>query len=158
MTDYALVGNAIKSTLLADSWIGNAANVKTVEIHKRGFMIQDARDAQYFNVNDIPAIAIVPNAAPKSSTQTTTNEIRSVAQSQVIAVTRNRDPQTGRDVQCGIVANIERVLEKQKSSSQALGIDAYVFNVSTLDEQFKEGDHYYFVSTTNCDIEIVTQF
>lgn len=158
MTDYALVGNAIKTTLLADSWIGNTANVKTLEVHKRGFMIQDARDAQYFNVNDIPAIAIVPNAAPKSSTQTTTNEIRSVAKSQVITVTRNRDPHAGRDVQCGIVANVERVLEKQKSSAQSLDIDAYVFNVSTLEEQFKDGDYYYFVSTTSCDIEIVTQF
>lgn len=156
MTDYSQIGNAIKATLLADFWLGNTANVKTVEVHKRGFMLQDARDAQYFG--DLPAIAIVPNAKPKTSVQTTTHEIRSVVKSQVIAISRNRDSQTGRDAQALIVANLERVLEEQKTSARDLGIDAYVFNISSVEEQFKDGDHYIFVTTTGCDIEITAQF
>lgn len=158
MTDYSQVGNAVRAALLADSWLGNLANVKTVEIWKRGFMIQDARDARFFNANDLPALAIVPNAEPKKSEQVTTNEILSLVKSHVIAITRHRSPQTGQDIHAAIVANVERVLEKQKSSVQNLGIDAFVHNVSTLDEQFKDGEYYCFVSTTGCDIEITTQF
>ena len=158
MSDYSQIGSAIKTTFLADSWLGNPANVKTVEIWKRGFMIQDARDALYFNINDLPALAIVPNAEPKKSDQATTNEIRSYVKSQIVVVTRNRDPQGEKDVQSAIVANVERVLEKQKSSAQALGIDAYVSDVSTVDEQFKDGEYYYFVSTTSCQIDITITF
>ena len=69
MTDYTQVGNAVKTTFLADSWLGNPANVKTLEVWKRGFMIQDARDARFFNVNELPAIAIVPNAEPRSASR-----------------------------------------------------------------------------------------
>ena len=145
MTDYSQVGNAVRAALLADSWLGNLANVKTVEIWKRGFMIQDARDARFFNANDLPALAIVPNAEPKKSEQVTTNEILSLVKSHVIAITRHRSPQTGQDIHAAIVANVERVLEKQKSSVQNLGIDAFVHNVSTLDEQFKDGEYYCFV-------------
>lgn len=158
MTDYAQVGNAVKTTFLADSWLGNSANVKTLEVWKRGFMIQDARDARFFNVNELPAIAIVPNAEPKTSGQVATNEIRSVVKPQMVTITRHRDPQAGKDAQNAIVANVERMLEKQKSSAQSLGIDAYVFNIATADEQFKDGEYYWFVSTTHCDVEITNQF
>jgi hypothetical protein len=158
MTDYFSVGNAIKTTLLADSWIGNSVNVKTVEIFTRGFSIQTLADAQSFDENDLPALAIVPNAMAKSSDQVTSNEIRSLVKPGIITVTRSSDPQTGGEDQNDIVANIERVLEKQKTSTQALGIDAYVFNVATTDQQFKHGTYYYFVSTTTCNIEIQDQF
>lgn len=158
MTDYFAVGDAIKTTLLADSWLGNPANVKTMEVYTRGFSIQSLADAQNFDENDLPALAIVPNGAAKSSDQVTTNEIRSLVKPRIIAVTRNSDLQAGGKYQNDIVANIERVLEKQKTSTQALGIDAYVFNVATSGQEFKHGTYFYFVSTTNCEVEIQDQF
>ena len=45
MTDTVALGAAVETTLKADAWVGNLANVKTIEIHKRGFKIQDLRDA-----------------------------------------------------------------------------------------------------------------
>ena len=63
MTDYTSLANALQTTLTADAWLGNSGNVKTIEIHRRGFSLQDAKDAQFFSHTDLPAIAIslVPN-------------------------------------------------------------------------------------------------
>lgn len=158
MTDYFAVGDAIKTTFQADAWLGNPANVKTMEVYARGFSIQSLADAKHFAVNDLPALAIVPNGTAKSSDQATTNEIRFLVKPIIITVTRYSDSQAGGKVQNDVIANIERVLEKQKTSAQSLGIDAYVFNVATTDQQFKDGASFYFVSTTHCDVEIQDQF
>lgn len=158
MTDYAAVGNAIKTTLLADAWLGNPANVKSIETEKRGYDIQAQKDAMYFSKDDLPAIAIVATAQGKASEQTTTNEIVSVIKPQVVGLVRQRDRQAAISAACAIAANIERVLEKQKSSAQALGIDAFVNNVSTGFEDFKDGEYYLIVATTVCDVEITTSF
>ncbi len=156
MTDYTALGNAIKTTLQNDTWIGN--NVQTIETHKRGFSIQDEKDARFFATDDLPAIAIVPNSEGKQQEIQTTNEIRETVPAQVVTVTRQRDAQAGMTTQHSLVQNIERVLEKQKSSADSLGIDAFVQNVSTIEEQLKKGEYYYFISTTTAQIELTTSF
>ncbi|MBI5427262.1 MAG: hypothetical protein HZA02_03160 [Nitrospinae bacterium] len=158
MTDYARIGDAVRTTLLADSWLGNPANVKTVETHKRGFSLQDDKDALAFSHDELPAIAIVPNAGPKQSDQTATNEIRSVARSQAAVVSYHRDARTGLNNHLQIVANLERVLERQKTSQDDLGIDAFVAEVSTEQEQFKKGEYYYFLSRTDFNVEVTSAF
>jgi hypothetical protein len=57
-----------------------------------------------------------------------------------------------------VVGNIERVLEKQKSSNNDLGIGGFVREVTTDEEQFKKGEYYYFISTTNAQIELTVNF
>jgi len=156
VTDYTALGNAIKTTLQNDTWIGN--NVQTIETHKRGFSIQDEKDARFFATDDLPAIAIVPNSEGKQQEIQTTNEIRETVPAQVVTVTRQRDAQAGMTTQHSLVQNIERVLEKQKSSADSLGIDAFVQNVSTIEEQLKKGEYYYFISTTTAQIELTTSF
>ncbi len=158
MTDYTALGNAIKTTLQNDSWVGDSANVKTIETHKRGFSIQDEKDARFFSPSDLPAIAVVPNAEAKQQEPGATNEIRETVPAQVIAVTRLRDAQAGLTVHHSLVANIERVLDKQKSSSADLGIGAFVREVNTTEEQFKKGEYYYFISTTSTQIELTVNF
>jgi hypothetical protein len=158
MTDYSALGNAIKNTLENDSWVGNSANVKTLETHKRGFTIQDEKDARFFSPSDLPAIAVVPNAESKQQEPGATNEIRETVAAQVIAVTRHRDTQSGLTSHHNLVANIERILEKQKSSSANLGMDGFVREVSTSEEQFKKGEYYYFISTTSTQIELTVKF
>ncbi|MBC8287650.1 MAG: hypothetical protein H8E42_09295 [Nitrospinae bacterium] len=158
MTDYTAFGNAIKTTLQNDSWVGNSANVKTLETHKRGFSIQDEKDARFFSPSDLPAIAVVPNAEGKQQEPGATNEIRETVPAQVIAVTRLRGAQSGLNVHHSLVANIERVLDKQKSSSADLGIGGFVREVSTTEEQFKKGEYYYFISTTTAQIELTVNF
>jgi hypothetical protein len=158
VTDYTALGNNIKSTLLDDSWVGNSANVKTLETHKRGFSIQDEKDARFFSPADLPAIAVVPNAEGKQQEPGATNEIRETVSAQVIGVTRQRDAQAGLIAHHTLVANIERVMEKQKSSSADLGVDGFVREVSTSEEQFKKGEYYYFISTTTAQIELTVNF
>jgi len=154
VTDYTTLASAIQSTFQADSWLGNPANVKTIEIHKRGFSIQDEKDAQFFSTADLPAIAVVPNAAPKQQRLETTNEILETLVSEVVAVSRNRDLQAGMAGHQTIVNHIERVLDKQKSSQNDLGLDAFVRQAATAENQFKKGEYYYFVSTTTARIEL----
>jgi hypothetical protein len=156
VTDYTALGNAIKTTLQNDTWVGN--NVQTIEIHKRGFSIQDEKDAQYFSKEDLPAIAVIPNSGAKQQEIQTTNEIRETVPAQIVTVNQMRNAQTGIEENLLIVKNIERILDKQKSSTNNLGIDAFVQSVSTTDEQFKKGEYYYFISTTTAQIEITIPF
>lgn len=158
MTDYTSLANAIKTTLLADSWLGNSANVKTMEIHRRGFSLQDPKDAQFFSQADLPAIAIIPNSGPKQQRLTTTNEIRETVFCEIAAVSRDRGLQTGMTVHQSLIQNIERVLEKQKSSLNDLGLDAFVQQVSTTENQVKKGEFYYFISTTRAQIELTVNY
>jgi len=158
VTDYTALATAIKTTLLSDPWVGNSANVKTLETHKRGFSMQNEKDARFFAPSDLPAIAVVPNAEGKQQEPGATNEIRETVMAQVIAVTRQRDPQLGLTAHYSVVGNIERVLEKQKSSNNDLGIGGFVREVTTDEEQFKKGEYYYFISTTNAQIELTVNF
>jgi len=158
MTDYTSIANAIQTTLSADSWLGNSANVKTIEIHRRGFSLQDPKDAQFFSPADLPAIAIIPNSGPKQQRLATTNEILETLFSEISAVSFNRGLQTGMTIHQSLVQNIERVLEKQKSSLNDLGVDAFVKQVSTTENQLKKGEFYYFISTTRAEIERTTNF
>lgn len=154
MTDYTSLANGIKNTLSADSWLANSANVKTIEINRRGFSLQDSKDAQFFSQADLPAIAIVPNAGPKQQRLVTTNEILETLQCEISAVSRNRELQTGMSVHQSLIQNIERVLEKQKSSLKDLGLDAFVQQVSTTENQIKKGEFYYFISSTRANVEL----
>jgi len=158
VTDYTALGNAIKSTLQNDPWVGNSANVKTLETHKRGFSIQDENDARFFSPSDLPAIAVVPNSEAKQQEPGATNEIRETIPAQVIGVTRHRDAQSGLIAHHNMVANLERILDKQKSSSADLGVGGFVREVSTNEEQFKKGEYYYFISTTSAQIELTVNF
>ena len=158
MTDYTALGNAIKTTLQNDLWLGNSLNVKTIETHKRGFSIQDEKDARFFAPFDLPAIAVVPNVEGKQQEPGATNEIRETVPAQVIVVTRHRDIQLGLTDHHTLVSNIERVLDKQKSSINDLGIGGYVREVNTSEELFKKGEYYYFISTTTAQIELTVNF
>jgi hypothetical protein len=158
MTDYTQLAEAMKTTLLADSYLGNTANIKTIETHKRGFSIQENRDALFFGEVDLPAMAIVPNAGPKECVLNTTNEQIETIKAQVIAVSKHRDAQAGLTAHLSIVENIESVLEKQRSSTADLGLDAFVRRVATTHEQLKKGEFYYFVSTTTVAVELTATF
>jgi hypothetical protein len=158
MTDYTSLANAIQTTLSDDAWLGNIANVKTIEIHRRGFSLQDPKDAQFFSETDLPAIAIIPNSGPKQQRLATTNEIRESLFCEITAVSRNRGLQNGMTVHQSLIQNIERVLEKQKSSLNDLGFDAFVRQVSTTENQVKKGEYYYFISTTRAQIDLTANF
>jgi hypothetical protein len=158
MTDYTQLAEAIRTTLLADSYLGNIANITTIETHKRGFSIQENRDALFFGEADLPAIAIVPNSGPKESVLNTTNEQIETIKTQVIGVSKDRDAQAGLTAHLSIVENIESVLEKQRSSTHDLGLDAFVRRVSTTHEQLKKGEFYYFISTTTAAVELTSNF
>lgn len=158
MTDYASLAQAVKTTLENDSWLGNPANVKTIEIHRRGFSLQNPKDAQFFSSSDIPAVVVIPNSGSKQQRLETTNEIRETILCEISAVSRDRDLRAGMTAHQTRIQNIERILEKQKSSVDDFGIDAFVQQVSTTEEQIKKGEYYYFLSTTTARIELTATF
>ena len=158
MTDYTSLANALQTTLTADAWLGNSGNVKTIEIHRRGFSLQDSKDAQFFSQADLPAIAIIPNAGPKQQRLATTNEILETLFCEISAVSFDRGLQNGMTLHQTLIQNIERVLEKQKSSLNDLGVDAFVRQVATTENQLKKGEFYFFISTTRAEIELTATF
>ena len=117
MTDTVALGNAVKTTLEADAWIGDAANVTTIEIHKRGFKIQDLGDALFFSKEDLPALAIVPRTRNKESLVGTTNELDETHFVGVVLVTVDRKVADGLDAHDVIIENIERVLNEGQAST-----------------------------------------
>lgn len=158
MTDYNALAVALKTTLQADAILGDSANIKTIETRRRGFSLSDEKDAQFFSPGDLPAIAIIANARAKDSALVTTNEIRETLRAEIILISRSRDNQAGLDAHQTLVFHLERVLDKQKSSANDLGIDAFVRALSTTDEQIKSGEYYYLISTTAADIELTAAF
>ena len=100
----------------------------------------------------------MPNSEAKQQEPGATNEIRETIPAQVIGVTRHRDAQSGLIAHHNMVANLERILDKQKSSSADLGVGGFVREVSTNEEQFKKGEYYYFISTTTTQIELTVNF
>ncbi len=158
MTDYVAVASAVRDTLLADAWLGNAANVKIIESYPRGFSLQDGKGEMYFPNRDQPAIAVVPNAQPKKSEQISATEIATVVRVEANTVSFDRDAQAGMANHHAIVENVEHVLQKQATEANDLGIGARVSGVSTRDRRFKKGEVYVFVSATEFDVEIVAAF
>ncbi len=155
MTDYVAVANAVRDTLLADAWLGAHANVKIIEAYPRGFSLQDGKGEMYFPNRDLPAIAVLPNAQPKKSEPISPTEIASIVRVEANSVSFDRDGQAGMAAHHLVVQNVERVLQKQATETNDLGIGARVSGVATRDRRFKKGEVYVFVSTTEFDVEIV---
>lgn len=158
MTDYNALALALKTTLEQDAFLGDTANIKTIETERRGFSLSDQEDAQFFSPEDLPALAVIANARAKDSSLVTTNEIRETLRSEIITISRSRDLQAGLSVHQDLLFHVERVLEKQKTSANNLGIDAFVRSLATSTEQTKSGEYFYLISTTAVDIELTAVF
>jgi hypothetical protein len=155
MTDYATVGDAVRSTLLADVWFGNPAQMKTIEVFPRAFSLRENNDTLYFGAEEMPAIVIAPNVTPKTSEQISPEVIRSVIHVETAAVSWNRDGRIGLRNHLALVANIERVLEKQKTAQDDFGIGAVVIGVATRQEIFKKGEYLFFISRTVAAVKLI---
>ena len=153
MTDYTSIANALKTTLTADSWLGNTVNVKTVEIHQRGENISRSGDSLYFASNETPALAIVPNVAKSTSALISAEEVLISTRCQILGFTFDVNAQTGMANHIQLLTNLERVLEKQKSEQDDLGIGARVWDVSSQTDRKKKGSLFYFVSKTEFNVE-----
>lgn len=158
MTDYNALALAIQTTLEQDAFLGDTANIKTIDTERRGFSLSDEADAQFFSPEDLPALAVIANARAKDSSLVTTNEIRETLRSEIITISRSRDLQAGLSAHQDLLFHVERVLEKQKTSANNLGIDAFVRSLATSTEQTKSGEYFYLISTTTVDIELTAVF
>ncbi|NIQ97612.1 MAG: hypothetical protein GWN87_28145 [Desulfuromonadales bacterium] len=159
MSDYQSLASAVETTLGADAWLGDRNNVRTIEVHARGFDISEQKDPLFIDPSDLPALVINPNAVKKNQEGTATNEILDIVTVQVATVTRHRDPRSGLTDHYAIIKNLEAVLDKQKSSANDLGIDAYVRQAGTTDPEIqKKGDYYFFTSFTEAVVELTTTF
>ncbi len=155
MSDYSVVGNAVRNTLLADSWIADPANVKTVETYSRGYSLRESEESQYFGPEEAPAIAVIPNPASRKGHAISASRLLEQVNVEVVAVTFHREAQTGMAVQHQFVGNIERVLENQKTAGKDLGIGAFVDGLGTADRTTKNGELFCLVSTIRFQIEQV---
>ncbi len=158
MVDYVALANAIKTTLEADSWVGNIANVKTVETYSREFSLQGEEGAPFYKDTELPAMAITPNAQGKSQDGAAVGEILESVASEVMTVTFHSVVLTAAQEHDTIIKNLERVLDAQKTSSADLGIDALVKDVSTETERFKKGANYFHLSRTRFTVLLTATY
>lgn len=145
MTDYTALANAIKTTLEADSWVGDAANIVTLETFERDFSLQGLGEDQFFKEAELPAVNIVPNRGKEQDLETV-GEILESIQCELIAESFDPDPLTAAQEHDAMIKNLERVLAAQNTSLNDLGIDALVKEISTETGDFKKGKNYFYQS------------
>lgn len=156
MTDYTSLANAIKTTLQADPWIGNLVNVKTIETYKRDFSLQGEEGPSFYKEEELPAMGIIPNASPKLQEDHTVGELLEEINPEIITVSFGPDLPSAPQEHDEIIGNLERVLEAQNKSAVALGIDAYVKNISTITERDKKDKNYIYFSRTSFTVSLTT--
>jgi len=155
MTDYTHINQSIKATLVRDSWIGNSANVKTIEDFKREFSLQGDDDKPFYKDSELPAMAIDSKAGGKEQNLETVGEIRENIFSEITIISGDADAQTAEINHNTIIQNLERVLEAQITSIQDLGLDALVKDVATDPvEPFKKANKTYYFSRTTLTLDI----
>lgn len=158
MTDYASIADAIKATLQADAWLGNVANVTTIEAYGRDFQFQGDDDAPFYDDAELPALSILPNVSPQDQQIETVGEIRHLVQAEVTVVSGAAGAAASARAHDAIVGNIERVLDAQKTSAADLGINALVRDVGTTTSRFKRSEKTYFISRINFIIDLTTTY
>ena len=158
MTDYSTIATAIKTTLQADAWIGNTANVKTIEVYLRESALQGGQDFPFYEKKLLPLMAIIPNVTPKGVDLSTTREIRETIACEVWTISSGQEVAAGWNNHYPIVGNLERVLSKQKTSANDLGIDALVTGVASEDSHKKVDKTLYFLSKTSFIVDLTNTF
>lgn len=156
--DYTALANAIKTTLEADSWLGNVANVVTIEAFPREFSLQGEGGQLFYEESELPAMSINPNADPKGQDTETVGEILESVSAEITTISYHTDPSTAYTEHNTILSNLERVLDAQKTSVADLGIDALVKDVSTTPGTFKKGSNYFYYSRTNFTVLLTTLY
>lgn len=155
MSSYHEIQDAIKTTLDADSWFdGTSSSILTTVVNDRLPKLRHNPVYQGFLYSELPALSI--QAIGKEAEFNTVRELDEDFLVKVTLITRARDEQTGRDTHLDKVKEIERVLRKQVTSDNDLGIDAFVTNVNTEFLPIELADKYFiFVSETYCNVEVI---
>jgi hypothetical protein len=155
---YKEIQDAIKVTLDADSWFDEtSSSIQTVEVNERETELRHKESYAGFLYSELPALTI--SATGKESDLNTTQEIREEFLVECRLVTRARDEQSGMDTHLGKIKEVERVLRKQITSSDDLGINAFVFDVNTEKEETeKDGTYWIFKTLTFCTVEIIETY
>jgi len=155
---YKEIQDAIKTTLDADSYFdGTSASVETIEVNERQIELRHKPQYLGFLYSELPTLTI--KAVGKESDLNTTREIREEFLVQCRLISRSRDEQSGMDTHLGKVKEIERVLRKQLTSADDLGINAFVTDVNTEHEDIeKDGNYYVYKTLTFCTVEIIETY
>lgn len=158
MSSYKEVQDAIKTTVDADSYFdGSTSSVNTVEVNEREIDIRHKAQYAGFLYSELPSLTI--KAIGKESELNTTREISEFFTVQCKMITRARNEQSGMDTHLGKVKELERVLRKQVTSSDDLGINAFVTDVNTeLEENEADANYWIFKSLTFLTVEIIETY
>ncbi len=159
MTLHTHLSESIKVTLGNDSWLENAANVKTIESHRREFSLQGDDDRPFYKETELPALAIDTKAGGKEQNWETVGEVREKIFAEISTISGDVDAHTAAVNHDTIIKNLERVLQEQITSEKDLGADALVKDVSTeTDVPFKKGNVTYYVSRTTFTVDQTRNF
>jgi hypothetical protein len=158
MSSYKEIQDAIKTTLDADSWFDEtSATIEKVEVNEREVDIRHKPQYAGFLYSELPALTI--KAIGKESDLNTTREIREEFLVQCTLITRARNEQSGMDTHLGKVKEIERVLRKQVTSADDLGINAFCYDVNTeMQASQKDGNYWVFQTITFVTVEVIETY
>lgn len=153
MTDYTALANGIKTTLEADSWVGDLANVKTIETYKREVALQGIEGFPYFTITELPALSIYPNRGKAHESRTVTLDTNAV-RSEIAVVSYNSVKLTAAQEHFAILKNVEAVLNSQKTETNDMGIGAYVDEIEVETRRFKKGTNFFYFSIISFTVEL----
>ena len=155
--DYTLIETAVHDTLKADSWLGNAANVKTWDKGSRLFSLAEKEPLLYFELNDLTAVSVLIKPETNVQAVSTTNELDEKVDVEAHAVTyvADNDADAGEAAHRTLIKNIESVANVQRSSANAWGIEGYTANVRTELRIAKSGDYFIFLSITTIKVSVI---
>ena len=158
MSSYHEIQDAVKTTIDADSYFdGSSSSVQTTEVNERKVEVRHKPQYMGFLYSELPALTI--KCIGKESDLNTTREIREEFTVEMRLITRARDEQSGMDTHLDKIKEIERVLRKQVTSADDLGINAFVTEVNTeLEETDKDGNYWVFKTLTFCTVEIIETY
>lgn len=153
MTDYTALANAIKTTLQGDPWIGNTANIKTIETYKRDVSLQSVGGAPFYKEAELPALAVYPNRGKTQSGRTVTLDLNAV-QVEITVVSFNTVVLTAAQEHHTAVHKIETLLDAQKTEAQDFGKGVFARDVETTTLRWKKGNKYFFFSRIRFTAEL----
>jgi hypothetical protein len=148
---------AIKTTILADAWLGSSANVKTIETDIREKALSSEQIAEGFHPDELPAIQIKTGWDEHEEIAATTCELDVQVPVHILVVNRSDSISTCQDNLQTILDRVSALMRKQRSSDNHLGLDgAIVRSVKPVlvDHQTDNAGYWYGAGLVRMTVQV----
>ena len=143
-SEYKTVGDAIKTTLGADTWLGDTDNIKTIEVEDEDLDNIPDRQKSGFKDHELPALLIIVHDEEPDVRVATVNTLDYWIPFTIVGITtRAKTTALARTAADSIIENVEGVMRDQNGAANQLGIGALVHGVKSTYRPEKEKTGVY---------------